>query len=76
MKKELIHTLFNKFEDACYNLDGLECWSARDVQEILGYSDWRNFLNAIQKASIACKNSGESISNHFVEVTALGAGIL
>lgn len=69
MKKELIQELFEKFEHACYDLDGLECWSARDLQEILGYSDWRNFLNTVQKAANSCKNSGEDISDHFVEVT-------
>ena len=69
MKKELINELFKKFEDACYDLDGLECWSAREMQEILGYKDWRNFLNTIQKASKACQNSGESIQNHFVGIT-------
>ncbi len=69
MKKELITELFEKFEDACYDLDGLECWSAREMQEILGYKDWRNFLNTIQKASKACENSGESIQDHFVGIT-------
>lgn len=68
MKKELISELFEKFEDACYNLEGLECWSARDMQEILGYTDWRNFTNTIQKAAKACENSGEPIADHFVEV--------
>lgn len=68
MKKELIAELFEKFEEACYNLDGLECWSAREMQEILGYADWRNFTNIIQKAAKACDNSGENIANHFVEV--------
>jgi DNA-damage-inducible protein D len=69
MKKEQIAELFEKFEDACYNLDGLECWSGRELQVILGYSDWRNFTNAIKKATIACKNSGEKESDHFVGVT-------
>lgn len=68
MKKELIAELFEQFEDACHDLDGLECWSARDLQDILGYTDWRNFTNIIQKATNACKNSGEAISDHFVEV--------
>ena len=68
MKKELIAELFEQFEDACHDLDGLECWSARDMQDILGYTDWRNFTNIIQKATNACKNSGEAISDHFVEV--------
>jgi len=69
MKKELITELFEKFEDACYNLDGLECWSAREMQEILGYSDWRNFTNTVQKAVKSCENSGEKESDHFVGVT-------
>ncbi len=68
MKKELIAELFKKFQDACYNLNGLECWSARETQDILGYTDWRNFSNIIQKAVSACENSGESSSDHFVEV--------
>lgn len=69
MKKELISELFTKFERACYNLDGLECWSGRELQDILGYSDWRNFTNTIQKAVIACKNAGAIESDHFVGVT-------
>lgn len=69
MKKELINELFEKFEEACLDLDGLECWSARDLQKIFGYTQWRNFANAIQKASIACEQSGERIDDHFVGVT-------
>jgi DNA-damage-inducible protein D len=37
MKKEFIKELFQKFENACYDYEGLECWSARDLQEILGF---------------------------------------
>ncbi len=69
MKKELIAELFDKFEEACYDLEGLECWSAREMQVILGYKDWRNFLNTVHKASKACDNSGESIQDHFVGIT-------
>lgn len=69
MKKELIAELFEKFENACYDINGLECWSGRDLQNILNYSDWRNFTNTIQKAAKACENSGESESDHFVGVT-------
>lgn len=69
MKKELISELFEKFEEACYDLDGLECWSGRELQEILGYSDWRNFTNTIQKAVKSCENSGEKESDHFVGFT-------
>lgn len=38
MKKELISELFNKFEGACYIYKNVECWSARELQEILNYS--------------------------------------
>ena len=69
MKKELLSELFEKFDNACYDLDGLECWSARELQGILGYKDWRNFTNTIQKASKACDNAGEAVSDHFVGVT-------
>lgn len=69
MKKEFIAELFKKFEDACHNLEGIECWSAREVQEILGYSEWRNFTKIIEKASKACEASGEDVNDHFVGVT-------
>ena len=45
MKKEQIQQLFNQFENACYDYKGIECWSARELQNILGYSKWDNFLN-------------------------------
>lgn len=69
MKRELIQELFERFELACYDLDGLECWSARDLQKILGYKDWRNFVNSIQKAAKSCENAGELVDDHFVGVT-------
>ncbi len=68
MKRELLLELFKKFEDACYNLNGIECWSARDLQEILGYAQWRNFQNAIEKAEESCQNAREETVNHFQEV--------
>jgi DNA-damage-inducible protein D len=77
MKKEQIQDLFRKFEEAGHNLEGLECWSARDLQVILGYAEWRNFTNAIKKASEACESAGEKISDHFVGVNKmveLGSG--
>jgi DNA-damage-inducible protein D len=42
--------------------------SARDLQEILGYAEWRNFLNVIEKAKAACENAGIPVPDHFVDV--------
>ncbi|MCB0514908.1 MAG: DNA damage-inducible protein D [Chitinophagales bacterium] len=67
MKKEYIAELFKKFEDACYDYEGIECWSARDLQDILGYSQWRNFKNVIDKAQKSCEQAGEDAKNHFAE---------
>lgn len=67
MKKEFISELFKKFEDACYDFDGVECWSARELQDILGYSQWRNFKNVIDKAQKSCEQVGEEAKNHFAE---------
>ena len=69
MKTELVVELLEKFEKACYEVDGIECWSARELQEILGYSEWRNFQNAIGKAKESCKTSGEDINSHFRDVS-------
>ncbi|HEX2959913.1 MAG TPA: DNA damage-inducible protein D [Chitinispirillaceae bacterium] len=68
MKKELIIELFQKFENACYQFNNLECWSARELQEILGYSKWDNFKNAIEKAKTACENAGLNSQDHFADV--------
>ena len=67
MKIEFISELFKKFEDACYDFDGVECWSARELQDILGYSQWRNFKNVIDKAQKSCEQAGEEAKNHFAE---------
>jgi DNA-damage-inducible protein D len=40
--------------------DGSEFWSARDLSEVLGYTNWRNFRGAVQRAILACQNSGGS----------------
>ncbi|MEO5777508.1 MAG: DNA damage-inducible protein D [Sediminibacterium sp.] len=68
MKKELIAELFLQFEAAAYEYKGLECWSARELQQIFGYADWRNFLKVIDKAQTASIQAGEKLTDHFVEV--------
>lgn len=77
MKSDLVGRLHKQFEDFVHIQDGLEFWFARDLQDLLGYSEWRNFLNVVEKARNSCKNSNHAISDHFVGVNkmvALGSG--
>ena len=69
MKKELIVELHSKFEQLVkIEADtGTEFWLARDLQEVLGYAKWDNFVKVIDKAKIACKNSGYDIKDHFLD---------
>ena len=48
------------------NETGREFWSSRDFAQILDYRDYRNFEQVIQKAKLACFNSGERIEDHLV----------
>ena len=50
------------------NEDGVEYWYARDLCFILEYKEWRNFNKVLEKAKIACKNSGFNVEDDFVEV--------
>jgi DNA-damage-inducible protein D len=69
IEKELIHSLTKNFEDFANQTDDkVEFWLARDLQHLLGYTEWRNFQNAISKAKTACDVSGQNISDHFVDV--------
>jgi len=58
MKLELINVYFENFNKHIYEVDSLEFWFARDLQVLLGYAKWENFLNVIEKAKEACRNSG------------------
>src|SRR5258708_25999790 len=49
------------------NQHGIEYWSARDLQPLLGYSQWRRFENAIKRAEGSCKQSGNDPKNHFAD---------
>lgn len=64
-------TVYNEqtFENIKHiNEYGQEYWLARELQTILEYSDWRNFLKVVDKAKTACENSDILIENHFVDV--------
>ena len=71
MEKETIIKLNKSFEESAYEEDGIEYWHARELQILLGYSDWRNFINAVEKAKESCKTIGEAVLDHFVDVTKL-----
>lgn len=49
----------------CTNEHGAEYWSARDLQPLLGYAQWRRFENAIQRAITSCEQSGNKAGHHF-----------
>jgi DNA-damage-inducible protein D len=68
MEKETIIKLNNRFEEYAYEQDRTEYWLVRELQEFLGYADWSNFLNAINKAKESCETTGEAVSDHFVDI--------
>ena len=77
MKSEEILDLFERFEQAATQINGIECWSARSLCPLLGYTDWRNFQKAIDKAKDSCINAGERELDHFVginKMVSLGSG--
>jgi len=77
MKKELIIKLNKTFEESAYMEGDVEYWMARDLQALLDYAQWRNFLLVIKKAKTACVNSGQAVSDHFADVSKmvnLGSG--
>lgn len=69
MKNELIKSLTNDFEDHSQSTEnGIEFWFARDIQHLLGYSEWRNFNKVISKAKTSSEVSDNLILDHFVDI--------
>ena len=77
MKKEEIQSLFEEYEQAACEVNQVECWSARDLQKMLGYSLWQNFTKVIGKAKEPCNHVGNNVDDHFINVNKmveLGSG--
>lgn len=61
---------YRRFEELKHiRADGGEYWLARELSIELDYAQWRNFSKVLDKAKLACKNSGFDIVNHFAEVS-------
>lgn len=72
-----IKTLFEQFENAASIVETIECWSARDLQSLLGYAKWENFSKVIEKAKESCLQVGHNVADHFPDVrkmVAIGSG--
>ena len=59
---------YKSFEGIKQIEDGFEFWYARDLAGVLNYSKWENFSKVINRAMLACKNSGYEVDDHFPEV--------
>ena len=69
MNTDIIHSLTSTFEaHAQQTENGVEYWLARDIQYLLGYTKWDNFLNVVSKARTACEVSGNQALDHFADV--------
>jgi DNA-damage-inducible protein D len=69
MKTDIIQSLTSTFEAHAQQTEGgVEFWLARDLQFLLGYTKWDNFLNVISKARTACEVSQHQVSDHFADV--------
>lgn len=78
MKTEQVQMLTETFEGHAQQTEGgVDYWLARDIQHLLGYTEWRNFGLVINKAKTACDVSGHAVRDHFVDVNKmvqLGSG--
>ncbi|MGM9616279.1 DNA damage-inducible protein D [Butyricicoccus sp.] len=69
MDKNKMLALQKIFDDFCHHTeDGTEFWYAREIQELLGYTQWRNFIDPINRAKTACEGAGNPAADHFADV--------
>ena len=69
MESTQIQMLTGTFEGHAQQTEnGVEYWLARDLQYLLGYAKWDNFLSVIAKARTDCEVSGHAIADHFADV--------
>lgn len=78
MNKRLTKKAMSLFESIKHiDGNGTEYWTSRSLWKILEYNEYRNFIPVIEKAKISCKNSGQNIADHFVdinEMVTIGSG--
>jgi DNA-damage-inducible protein D len=69
MEKQLITRLHRSFEDFAHEKEGVEFWYARELQELLGYTNWQNFENIVTKAKTACNSANYEVGDHFINAS-------
>jgi len=78
MKSSQIKTLTDNFENHAHlTADGVDIWFARNLQHLLGYNKWENFLKVIHKAQTACEGANHKAQDHFLgirKMVELGSG--
>ena len=65
-KLDINNTIFENIKHT--DEEGREYWSSRELQKVLNYTQWRRFDEVIEKSKVACKMSGNNISNHFASI--------
>ena len=69
MDKTTSNYLFTQLEYIRKEKDDIEFWSARDLQDIFDYTQWRNFEKVLKKAVVSCENASQSVEYHFADIS-------